>query len=50
MYWEMTDQQGTTHVSDIRITLSEGGKVLAMAEQYREPNIERIRDWVFEKE
>ena len=49
-YWEMTDQQGTTYVSDIRITLSEGGKVLTMAEHYREPRMERIRDWVFEKQ
>lgn len=50
MYWEMTDQQGTTYVSDIRISLSEGGKVLTMAEHYREPGMERIRDWVFEKQ
>ena len=49
-YWEMTDQQGTTYVSDIRIALSEGGKVLTMAEHYREPRMERIRDWVFEKQ
>ena len=50
MYWEMTDKEGTTYVSDIRITLSEGGKVLTMAEHYREPGMERIRDWVFEKQ
>jgi len=49
MYWEMTEHE-TTYISDIRMTLSEDGKVLVMAEHYREPRIERVRDWVFEKQ
>lgn len=50
IYWEMTDPQGVTYVSDIRVTLSGAGRILTMAEHYREPNMERIRDWVFEKQ
>jgi hypothetical protein len=49
MHWELTED-GTTYISDIRMTLTEGGKVLVMAEHYREPGMERIRDWVFEKQ
>ena len=49
MYWEMTEK-GTTYISEIRMSLSADGKVLTMAEHYREPGMERIRDWVFEKQ
>jgi hypothetical protein len=48
-HWELTEG-GTTYVSDIRQSLSEGGKVLVMSEHYLEPGLERIRDWVFEKQ
>jgi hypothetical protein len=48
-HWELS-QDGKTYVSDIRQTLSEGGNVLVMSKQYREPGLERIRDWVFEKQ
>ena len=48
-HWELTEG-GATYVSDIRQTLSEGGKVLVMSEHYREPGLERIRDWIFEKQ
>jgi hypothetical protein len=50
MHWELTDAAGVTYVSDIRTSLSADGKVLTMAEHYREPGMERIRDWVFEKQ
>lgn len=50
MHWELTDAEGVTYFSDIRTTLSADGKVLTMAEHYREPGMERIRDWVFEKQ
>ncbi len=48
-HWEKTTK-GTTYISDIRQTLSKDGKVLTMSEHYREPGMERIRDWVFEKQ
>jgi hypothetical protein len=41
---------GTDYFSDTRTTLSADGKILTIAEQYREPGMERIRDWVFEKQ
>ena len=50
MHWELTDAAGVTYVSDIRTSLSADRKVLTMAEHYREPGMERIRDWVFEKQ
>lgn len=49
MHWEMTENS-TTYISDIRQTLSGDGKILTMSEHYREPGMERIRDWVFEKQ
>jgi len=49
VHWELTDADGITYVSDIRMSLSADGKVLTMAEHYREPGMERIRDWVFDK-
>jgi hypothetical protein len=49
MHWEMTEK-GTTYVSDIKTSLSPDGKVLTMAEDYREPGMQRVRDWVFEKQ
>jgi len=48
-HWELSEE-GKTYVSDIRQTLSEGGNVLVMSEHYRESRLERIRDWVFEKQ
>ncbi len=47
--WEKTARD-TTYISDIKQTLSDDRKVLIMSEHYREPGMERIRDWVFEKE
>ena len=47
-HWEKA-VKGTTYISDIRQTLSEDGRVLTMSEHYREPGMERVRDWVFEK-
>jgi hypothetical protein len=49
MHWEMTEH-GTTYISDIKTSLSPDGKVLTMAEDYRETGMRRIRDWVFEKQ
>ena len=49
MNCKMTEK-GTTYISDVRTYLSPDGKVLTMAEHYREPGMERIRDWVFEKQ
>jgi hypothetical protein len=49
MHWEMIEH-GTTYISDIKTSLSPDGKVLTMAEDYREPGMQRIRDWVFEKQ
>jgi hypothetical protein len=49
-HWELTDAEGITYVSDIRMSLSPDGKVLTMAEHYREPGMERIRDWVFDRQ
>lgn len=43
-------EKGTTYVSDVMTSLSPDGKVLTMAEHYREPGLERVRDWVFEKQ
>jgi hypothetical protein len=40
----------TDFVSDARATLSKDGRVLTMAEHYSEPGLERIRDWIFEKQ
>ena len=48
-HWQKTVKD-TTYISDIKQTLSENGKVLIMSEHYREPGMERIRDWVFEKQ
>lgn len=48
-HWEKT-VKGITYKSDIRQTLSTNGTVLIMSEHYREPGMERIRDWVFEKQ
>jgi hypothetical protein len=48
-HWELSED-GKTYISDIRQTLSEGGRVLVMSEHYQEPGLERIRDWVFEKQ
>jgi len=50
MHWELTDSEGITYVSDYSTSLSADGKVLTMAEQYREPGMERIRDWAYEKQ
>jgi hypothetical protein len=47
--WRMTED-GIEYCSDSRMTLSPDGKTLTMAEHYMEPGIERIRDWVFEKQ
>jgi hypothetical protein len=46
----VTTIDGVDYISDIATTLSDDGKVLTMAEHYREPGLERIRDWVFEKQ
>jgi hypothetical protein len=43
-------RDGTDFISDTRTTLSNDGKILTIAEDYREPGLERIRDWVFEKQ
>lgn len=48
-HWEMT-KNGTTYRSAIPQTLSGDGKVLTMAEHYREPGMKRMRDWVFDKQ
>ena len=48
-HWEKKVND-TRYVSDIKQTLSADGKVLIMTEHYREPGMERIRDWVFEKQ
>jgi hypothetical protein len=48
-HWEKT-VKGTAYRSEIKQTLSVDGKVLIMSEHYREPGMERIRDWVFEKQ
>jgi hypothetical protein len=48
-HWELSED-GKTYISDIRQTLSGGGKVLVMSEHYQEPGLERIRDWIFEKQ
>ena len=48
-HWEMTEGT-TTYVSDTRMTLSENGRALTMSEHYREPGMERVRDWIFEKQ
>ena len=48
-HWEKTVKDAT-YISDIKQTLSEDGKLLIMSEHYREPGMERIRDWVFEKQ
>ena len=41
---------GVRYMSDTRTTLSEGGAILTIAEHYREPGLERIRNWVFERQ
>ena len=41
---------GTDYVSEIETRLSNDGQVLTMAEHYWEPGLERIRDWVFERQ
>jgi hypothetical protein len=48
-HWEKT-VGGTTYVSDITQALSDDGRVLTMSEHYQESGLERIRDWVFEKQ
>jgi hypothetical protein len=50
LHWELTDSRGVTYLSDIRTTLSANGNVLTMADRYREPGMERIRDWVFDRQ
>jgi hypothetical protein len=50
MHWEMTDSQGITYLSDIRTSLSADGNILTMSEHYREPGMDRMRDWVYEKQ
>ena len=49
MHWEMVEKE-ITYISDIKTSLSPDGKVLTMAEDYREPGMQRVRDWVFEKQ
>jgi len=49
MHWELTEKR-VKYISDIKMFLSPDGQVLTMAEHYREPGLERIRDWVFEKQ
>ena len=48
-HWEKSVKD-TTYISDIKQRLSDNGKLLIMSEHYREPGMERIRDWVFEKQ
>ena len=48
-HWEKTVND-TTYISDIKQTLSEDSKLMIMSERYREPGMERMRDWVFEKQ
>jgi hypothetical protein len=43
-------EDGVEYRSDIRMTLSADGKTLTMAEHHKEPGMERIRDWVFDKQ
>jgi hypothetical protein len=40
----------TRYISDTRTTLSAGGTILTIVEHYREPNMKRIRSWVFERQ
>lgn len=47
---EVITKDGTDFVSDTRATLSKDGTVLTISEHYREPGLERIRDWIFEKQ
>ena len=47
---EVITKDGTDFISDTRATLSKDGRVLTIAEHYREPGLKRIRDWVFEKQ
>lgn len=47
---EVITKDGTDFISDTRATLSKAGRVLTIAEHYREPGLERIRDLVFEKQ
>jgi len=47
---ELADSEGITYISDIRTLLSADRKVFTMAEHYREPAMERFRDWVYEKQ
>ena len=42
--------QKTRYISDINTTLSDDRQTLIMSEYYREPGLERIRDWVFERQ
>jgi len=49
MHWEFQDQK-TRYISDINTTLSDDRQTLIMSEYYREPGLERIRDWVFERQ
>ena len=49
MDWTMTDR-GVTYRSRIRTSLSSDGSILTMAEHYQEPGMERIRNWVFERQ
>lgn len=42
--------KGIRYVSDTRTTLSTSGAILTIAEHYREPGLERIRNWVFERQ
>lgn len=47
---EVITKDGTDFISDTRTTLSKDGRVLRIAEHYSEPGLERIRDWIFEKQ
>lgn len=49
MHCEMTEK-GATYVLAIKTSPSTDGRVLTIAEQYHEPGMEPIRDWVFEKQ
>jgi len=49
MHWELT-VRGINLCLGYSDVPSADGKVLTMAEQYREPGMERIRDWAYEKQ
>ena len=47
---EVTTVDGTEFVSDTRTSLSDDSQVLTISEHYREPGLDRIRDWVFDRQ